>query len=80
MLFKYGVQVPRTHHIDVVLDVFHDAGLPAPPYADVLDELNPYAVQARYGALDVGTLDRALAHEWLTRVMAWAETATGGEP
>jgi energy-converting hydrogenase A subunit M len=72
--------VPRTHRIDELLDAFHDASMPAPPHAESLDELNPYAVQARYGALDVGSLDRALITQWLSDVMNWAESAAGRPP
>ena len=73
VLFKQGVLVPRTHRLDELLDALQDSALPAPPHAERLDELNPYAVQARYGALDAGPLDRAQAAAWLSAVMAWAE-------
>jgi hypothetical protein len=36
-----------------------DSGLPAPPYADRLDELNPYAVEMRYGLIEPTGLDRS---------------------
>lgn len=71
-LFKHGVQVPRTHDIGQLLDALGDAAIAAPPHADALDILNPYAVQARYGALDAGALDRGLTAGWLKDVVAWA--------
>ncbi|WP_157265893.1 HEPN domain-containing protein [Azohydromonas aeria] len=77
VLSRHGVLVPRTHRIDQLLDVFQDGALPLPPHAQNLDEFNPYAVQARYGALDTGPLDRLLAAEWLKDVMDWAQAAAG---
>jgi HEPN domain-containing protein len=73
-LFKRAVPVPRTHRIGDLLDTLHDAGIGDPPHADSLDELNPYAVQARYGTLESEPLDRAVAAVRLTAVMAWAST------
>ena len=72
VLFQHAVQVPRTHNIDELLNALADAAILAPPHALVLDELNPFAVQARYGALDVGTLDRPVAATRLNDVLAWA--------
>ncbi len=71
-LFKHGVMVPKTHNIALLLDTLPQAGIAAPPHADVLDMLNPYAVAARYGALDVGPLDRAITAKWVAAVLAWA--------
>ena len=72
VLFKRGVFVPRTHNVAQLLDVLADAAIPAPPHADVIDSLNPYAVQARYGTLDTGPLDRHVVEVWLNDVLAWA--------
>lgn len=72
VLFRCGVMVPRTHNIAQLLDVLVAADISAPPFADRLDELNPYAVAARYGGLDAGNLDRAIADAWVKGVLAWA--------
>ena len=40
--------------------------------ADWLDELNPYAVEARYGTIDPEGLDRGHAVGVTAQVMAWA--------
>jgi hypothetical protein len=72
VLFGHGVMVPRTHHIAQLLDALADAGIAAPPHAETIDLLNPYAVQARYGALDAGALDRHAVGSWLRDVLDWA--------
>ena len=77
VLFRHRVMVPRTHNIAQLLDLLGDACINAPPFADTLDALNPYAVAARYGVLDAGSLDRALAGAWVKGVLAWASLAAG---
>jgi HEPN domain-containing protein len=69
-------QVPfrRTHDLAELLDALTDAGLPLPPHADRLDELNPYAVEARYGMGGVAPLDRAAVTDWLADVVRWVDT------
>lgn len=78
VLFKHGVPVPRSHNIAQLLDVLDDAAVAAPPHADEIDSLNPYAVQARYGALDAGSLDRHVVEVWLNEVLAWAGLQVSG--
>jgi HEPN domain-containing protein len=72
-------QVPfrRTHDIAELLDLVSDAGLPGPPHADRLDELNPYAVEARYGWSGSAALDRAAVTRWLDDVLLWARQRLG---
>lgn len=77
-LFGKGVLVPRTHDIARLLDALGDAAVTAPPHADALDMLNPYAVLARYGAPDTGTLDRPATQAWLQDVLAWAADLRAG--
>jgi hypothetical protein len=78
VLFKHALLVPRTHNIAQVLDVLHDAAIPAPPHADKLDVLNRYAVQARYGTLDAGPLDRQVVEVWLNDLLSWASQSVMG--
>ena len=40
--------------------------------ADSIDTLDPYAVQARYGALGNSTLHRLTVGTWLKDVVDWA--------
>lgn len=50
-----------------------DAALALPPDAARLDELNPYAVEARYGLVEPGALDRVAASRMIDAIDAWAE-------
>ena len=65
-------------HTTSLLDVLADAAVPAPPHADEIDSLNPYAVQARYGTLDTSSLDRQVVEVWLNDVLAWAGLQVSG--
>jgi hypothetical protein len=58
------------------MDLLQDHGLPPPPEADWLDELNPYAVEAPYGMVDPDGLDRARAVLAAVRVHEWAVLQT----
>lgn len=66
------VEFRRTHDIAWLMDLLSDSTDLVPPYADWLDELNPYAVDARYGGFGEGALDRGLALRAATEVLAWA--------
>lgn len=72
VLARAGVVFRRTHDLAELLDVLHDAGLPPPPHADRLDELNPFAVDARYGMEGDSALVRQEVGPWLDAVAAWA--------
>jgi HEPN domain-containing protein len=62
----------RTHDIAELLDLLEDSGLPAPPHAHRLDELNPYAVEMRYGLIEPSGLDRSATARWVQAVVGWA--------
>ncbi len=66
------IEFRRTHDLLALLDLFEDHGLALPPFSDWLDELNPYAVEARYGTIDPSGLDRELALQVARDVLAWA--------
>lgn len=72
VLAHAGVVFRRTHDIAELLDLLDDAGLAAPPHADHLDELNPYAVEIRYGLIEPGSLDRAATALWVDEVIGWS--------
>jgi HEPN domain-containing protein len=72
VLAHAGVVFRRTHDIAELLDLLDDAGIEAPPHADHLDELNPYAVEMRYGLLGVSGLDRQEVAQWLRDVLQWS--------
>jgi len=71
VLAQAGVAFRRTHDIAEMLDLIADSGLPAPPHADRLDELNPYAVEMRYGLVEPSGLDRTETSRWVEDVIAW---------
>lgn len=66
------IEFRRTHDLISLMDLLQDHGLPPPPEADWLDELNPYAVEARYGMIDPDGLDRKRAVLAAERVHEWA--------
>jgi HEPN domain-containing protein len=74
VLAHSGVAFRRTHDIAELLDTLGDAGRALPPGADRLDELNPFAVEARYGLVEPSGLDRAFAEAAVKDTLAWAET------
>lgn len=53
VLAHAGVIFRRTHDIAELLDLLEDTQIQAPPHAEQLDELNPYAVEMRYGLVGV---------------------------
>jgi HEPN domain-containing protein len=63
----------HTHDVVELLDALNDNDIVAPPHAGRLDELNPYAVAARYGLFEPSGLDRAEAVRWVDEIVAWAE-------
>ena len=63
----------RTHDIAELLDLLTDAGVDAPPHEDKLDDLNPFAVEARYGLTDPGRIDRDTTTLMVGALLVWAE-------
>ncbi len=74
VLAQAGIAFRRTHDIAELLDRLEDSGLPAPPYADRLDELNPYAVEVRYGMIEPTGLIRTATAHWVREVIIWSST------
>ena len=73
VLSSRGVAFRRTHDIAELLDLITDHNLPSPPFAESLDEFNPFAVEARYGLIAPGAIDRLQTLEWIDQVLEWAE-------
>lgn len=69
-----GIAFRRTHSITELLDLLQDSGRAAPPFSARLDELDPYAVEARYGLVEPRAIDRADVSRMVETVAAWAET------
>ncbi len=61
VLSARGIEFRRTHDLLWLVELLAEKGLPSPPNAEWLDELNPYAVEARYGTIEPDGLDRAMA-------------------
>lgn len=74
VLSFHGVEFRRTHDLIALLDLLQDNALPVPPHADWLDELNPFAVEARYGTIDPDGLDRQFVLAVITAVVTWAQS------
>ena len=72
VLAQAGIAFRRTHDIAELLDRLEDSGLPAPPFADRLDELNPYAVEVRYGMIEPTGLSRTATARWVREVIIWS--------
>ncbi len=72
-LSSAGISYRRTHDIAELLDASTDSGLTTPPHSDSLDELNPFAVEARYGLESAGRLDRSSIVAKLEALSLWAE-------
>lgn len=78
VLSARGIEFRRTHDLVFLLEVLGDNGLPLPPGADWLDELNPYTVEARYGTVEPDRLDRQRALQSSAQVVEWADTLVQG--
>lgn len=76
VLSSHRIDFRRTHDIAELLDAITDHGVPAPPFSDSLDELNPYAVEVRYGLIGPGAFDRQRGIDWVDAVLEWAEAHT----
>jgi HEPN domain-containing protein len=73
VLAHAGVAFRRSHDIAELLDLLSDAGVVSPPHSERLDELNPFAVEARCGLVEPGALDRDVAMRMVDSTMVWAE-------
>jgi len=69
VLAHAGIAFRRTHDIAELLDLLTDSSLQAPPHSEQLDELNPYAVEMRYGLVEPGGLDRNATKAVLEEVL-----------
>ena len=70
-LARHALPFRRTHDLGELVDSLTDAGKPLPPYADRLDELNPYAVEFRYDLVNPRGLDRTWVRSVVEAVRAW---------
>lgn len=80
VLSAQGIAFRRTHDLVTLLDLLQDHNMPVPPGADWLDELNPYAVEARYGTVTSTGFDRVRVVDAVIAVLAWAADGTAQPP
>ncbi len=72
-----GTEVPRTHDLLRLVELLDARGIAIPASAHWIDALNPYAVEARYGMVEPGKLDRQLTLATIDEVLAWARLRVG---
>jgi len=80
LLLQRGVAFPKTHAIEVLLDLLKTKGLHIPDGVDEAFELSDYAVQTRYpGEWEpVTKADAQHALERAALVLAWVEAQLEG--
>jgi HEPN domain-containing protein len=63
-------EYPKTHDLSLLLTLLETRGQDVTPYLELI-ELNPFAVQYRYGAFDdLSTLDRRATCELIQEVLS----------
>lgn len=72
-----GVEFTRTHDLLRLMNLLAARGIAVPAGAEWMDALNPYAVEARYGLVEAGRLDRRRTLAMIDDVLAWAGTRVG---
>jgi HEPN domain-containing protein len=79
VLVHRGVDFPRTHDLEALIEIASNAGMALPEWVDEVSGLTPYAVETRYPGrpegLGEGDMDQAL--DLAARVIAWATTTIG---
>ena len=81
VLGAVGIEFARTHDLLRLMELLAAQGIAIPASAQWIDELNPYAVEARYGLVEAGGLDRRRALTTIEELLAWAgPQVSGAEP
>lgn len=66
------VEFPFSHDLDGLLELCQGRGIEVPEKLSDVDNLSPYGVQLRYGAIQPGVLDRDEALRWAASAIDWA--------
>jgi len=66
-----GFEYRRTHDLAWLLDFLDDSTGLKPPHSEWIDELNPYAVEARYSGLMPSGLDRSRVLRATEEIVHW---------
>ena len=72
VLSAAGIEFARTHDLVRLMDLVDAGGIEFPAQARWLDELNPYAVEARYGLVEPGRLDHLRVLTMIDQLLEWA--------
>lgn len=77
-----AIDYPRTHDLLRLMQLLRENGIELPADTQWIDELMPYAVNARYGVVGIGGLDRDRALAAVDALLAWArdEIRTAAPP
>jgi len=81
LLIQRGIEFPRTHVLETLLDLLTAAGVGVPPQVDEAFVLTQYAVETRYpGEWEPVSQEEARqALDMAADVLAWAEMQIGEE-
>jgi len=73
-LVDLGVNYPKTHNLQTLVELLEDQGKRLPADLADLDRLTPFATIYRYEDLpQVGNFDRKAAREFIRRMRGWVE-------
>jgi HEPN domain-containing protein len=73
VLAAHEVEFPFTHDIEGLAELCEAEGAALPAGLADIDQLTPYGVRLRYGAVDVtAPVDRETALRWAEQTIAWA--------
>jgi HEPN domain-containing protein len=75
-----GIAYERTHDLLRLMNLLRDNGIEQPAGTTWIDELMPYAVSARYGAIDTAALNRPRTRAAVDELLRWAQERCGGGP
>jgi HEPN domain-containing protein len=73
VLAARNVEFPFTHDLDGLIELCEAAGALLPAELAEVDQLTPYGVRLRYGAIEgQGLVDRDTALGWAEQAITWA--------
>ncbi len=78
VLFARGEEFRKTHDLYELADHLAKTGFTLPFGADELAQINPYAVEFRYGDEIIQIMSREEMDAITMRMLSWAETTVGG--
>ena len=78
VLAAAGIEFTRSHDLLRLIELLDAQGIAIPASAQWIDELNPYAVAARYGLVEAGRLDRQRTLAAIAELLAWASLQVSG--